>query len=118
MNLFKTSLKLWTSRKCYHDPLHNAKSYAKLAWGNDMVFSLFRKRAKEPEQTRRHRPNRGSSQLARRVSILEVELKKLEDTHEISRRQINRIRMRQIRSETDQMPFSYPLPFDSVSNGR
>ena len=90
--------------------MQNNKTYAKLAWGNDMVFSLFRRRAKEPDQNRRHRPNRGSSQLARRVSILEVEIKKLEDTHEISRRQINRIRMRQIRSESDQLPFSYPLP--------
>jgi len=88
-----------------------------LHWGNDMVFSLFRKRAKEPDQTRRHRPNRGSSQLARRVSILEVELKKLDDTIEISRRQINKIRMRQIRSESDNLPFSYPN-FVEAGNGR
>ena len=86
-------------------------------WGNDMVFSLFRRRAKEPEQKRRHRPNRGSSQLARRVSFIEVELKKLEDTIEISRRQINRIRMRQIRSESDNLPFSYPYPVE-LANGR
>jgi hypothetical protein len=78
-----------------------------------MVFSLFRRRANKTVQHRRIK----AGSLGRRMSNIEVKITKLEDIIEIQRRQINRIRMRQIRSESDNLPFNYPLPYE-VANGK
>lgn len=69
-----------------------------------MVFSLFRKRTERKDQIRRP-SNRGA--LFSRVARIEINIKKLEETLEIQQRAINKVRMRQIRSETNDLPYDY-----------